>query len=132
MTRLMRWDAIDSFDDWLDEDLFMRTAQSRRRFPLDQAPQQLRQMNWTRGVYVIFEGTNRRYVGASTNLPRRIGTHLWYAKRLTRRPQSFSVKVFHYPNANLQTLLAREREYLRRFPGVFAGQINTADDDLFF
>jgi hypothetical protein len=127
-------DYRNFFDEFFDEDdidkasVFPGTP-SIPRISLTNAPAELRQRGWRRGIYVLFKGANRVYVGQSSQLPERISFHLWYISRICRNEQDFYVKVFHFPNANAQTLRAREHEYRNRFPITFKRQTHTADDE---
>jgi predicted GIY-YIG superfamily endonuclease len=123
-----RFGVADQWDDFGEEDAFFQTP-SLPRTSLTTAIQQLRQRGWRRGVYILYQGVNRVYVGQSMRLPERINEHLWHISRFCRNERDFSVQVFHFPNANAQTLRAREHEYKSRFPRRFKRQTHTADDE---
>lgn len=122
--------GANRLDPFSDGDFFLQ-APSIRRIPLNNAPNLLRERRWKRGVYVIFRGPKRVYVGSSFNLPIRLGQHRLSVNRMGAGVENYKVKVFHFPTANRRTLEAREDEYRRRFPGRYSGLRNNADD-LFF
>jgi hypothetical protein len=129
---LHRSNAFDGLfnEDDIDHASVFPGTPSIRRIPLNTAPEDMRRRQWRSGVYVIFDGPNRVYVGSSSNLPQRLGYHLWYATRIYRRiANHLSVKVFHFPGANLRTLRAHEHRYKTRFPIRFEQQTHTADDE---
>lgn len=72
------------------------------------------------GVYVIFRNNSRIYVGQSTNLPKRLNSHLWCLTHFRISPATYEVKVFFFPKASSQSLKNLEREYRRRFPIKFS------------
>jgi peptidoglycan hydrolase-like protein with peptidoglycan-binding domain len=97
--------------------------------PLAQAPNEIRKKGWKRGVYVIFKNQQHVYVGQSIDLPARIGQHRLCLTHLKISPENFQIKVFHYPNANENTLKAKEREYRNKYPKDFTQQNDTEMDD---
>ena len=104
------------------------TDQSNQ-IPLAQAPNEIRKKGWKRGVYVIFNKGNHVYVGQSMQLPDRIGSHRLCLTHLKLPTEPFTVQVFHYPNANENTLKAKERAYRKKYPNDFSHQKDTEMDD---
>lgn len=114
----------------LEIEQILDDAAGRVTTSLNEAPAAIRNKGWQRGIYVIFRDGKRVDLGKSQNLPKRLNDHLYSLKRKKLETKNYKAIVFHYPNANDKTLLAREREYRRRFPNVFSHLNDTEMEDL--
>ena len=125
--------SMNLFDDWDQLEKLGKRFSNPKTLDLKDAPEKLRKMGFKRGIYVILKRNKRVYVGKSKNLPVRISKNRLGLKQMALPEHkktvvnSYKVRVFHFPTANNTTLLARERKYRERFPGVFSEQINTAE-----
>jgi hypothetical protein len=97
---------------------------------LENAPDKIRKMGWKRGIYVIFRGKERVYVGKAnktehSELAIRIAQHRGCLTHLLIPIEDYKVKVFHFPNATNEQIHAAETAYRVRFPKKFSHQKNT-------
>ncbi|MBD2778796.1 GIY-YIG nuclease family protein [Iningainema tapete] len=126
---------VDNFEQGMEPSLreiehMVGAAGETDLIPLKDAPNKIKKMRWQRGIYVIFHKQNRVYVGKAIDIPRRIREHRLCLTHLKIPLVDYKVKVFHYPNANENTLLAREREYRQKYPRVFSHLKDTEMEDL--